>query len=276
MSRNKGFAVVPVLIIVALVAVAGLTWYSASKYYGKNQGSNSSTTSTDSNPDISNWKTYNYDYNGYGKISFKYPGDWTIEGKEFVTLIPPSSYGVKDRIDFGGRQFRCDLAGITKCLNAFGMPHTYSTNQNILSIFDQIVRSIQPIGASDLQITSPVVAQNWKPGTTHTITWKSKIPSSVKVVSLELLDGNLDGLDSLVWRADNVPDTGSYSITIPMGKNARGNEVTYGPYLLQIHAFGEPYPAYGGITTPGWGSPSGPIYIISDTGKPGFEPMPRG
>lgn len=116
---------------------------------------------------ISNWKTYNFNF--VKKLVIKYPPDWALKEETYlsaaeygrgktssvvgINLIPPyqgSSYS--DRIVFGGVQSggECDPTYegskyYTRCLESLVEMRTTSKNPKILVIFDQIAKNIKVV-----------------------------------------------------------------------------------------------------------------------------------
>ena len=84
-----------------------------------------------------------------------------------------------------------------------------------------------------IDITSPVAGNQWLGGGTYTVTWNGGLDNTV---SLMLVDKSLEssgGSVSKVWSTDGIPNTGTYSFSIPLNLNG-----TYRFYINDSRSYG--------------------------------------
>ncbi len=84
-----------------------------------------------------------------------------------------------------------------------------------------------------IDITSPVAGNQWLGGGTYTVTWNGGLDNTV---SLMLVDKSLEssgGSVSKVWSTDGIPNTGTYSFSVPSNLNG-----TYRFYINDSQSYG--------------------------------------
>ncbi|MBI2024004.1 hypothetical protein HYT00_01280 [Candidatus Giovannonibacteria bacterium] len=156
MPHNIEKAIIGVLIVIIL-AMGGYFIYvnRAQAPADENNSAQNAPTPTPSVNETAGWKTYQNKEFGF---EFKYPDDWKVEDMTYCTaanvcgsvgtILKPNAVNldpVKDRIEWGGRQFTCELAGkVTRCLSdEKEYMHTYSKNSEVLKIFDKIAETVK-------------------------------------------------------------------------------------------------------------------------------------
>jgi hypothetical protein len=187
-----------------------------------------------------NWLAYQWE-----TLLLRYPPDWTVKEMLYSTPPqqirgdPPSVIGLKlyaaagpatgdSSILIGGRQVDCVSLGdrgASRCLSISSGPlYTFSADAAILSVFDFLVGTIAyEHDDEDFPVLFPQAGQKLETNTTFVIRWDNRAPAEIETVRLFIVDiANAHREGGAILAEEAVPNTGSYTWTIPAAVASRG------------------------------------------------------
>jgi len=268
MNNKNGFALVPAVIIVAILLIGAGAYYFISMNKTAPAEENKTTEITKSAPD-SSWKTYTWSDPSFPDITFQYPPDWKLEdikepGWEGLRVKPEASKLSKDSIVIAWPRSSENECNQGKCLLiGTNQLSTFSRDEEILGVFNILAKNIE-VESNGIKIISPAKGETLEAGKAYTFKWKSD-EAITNRLNAEII-GEFIGLPSgPSWQ--NLPASGELQVTILKGQFPEGEEKEYGPYIFTIFApsGGNNFTFMGGNSYYGFSSP---FFIKSSTGMP--------
>lgn len=222
------------IIIVAVLVVAGLAVFLVVNYFPKQPGGE--------NKGQGLWQDFKWEI-----IKFKYPPDGQVdkvyyrtsaqevagEPEILVGLIiheKGTSSTTQDVILVGGVQANCQTMDAPRCSTYFNMPfYTYSTNPQVITVFEALLKTVgYDNPGSAFIINFPKREEELEVGLKYVIRWDIKPGSNIPAVRIIAFSTLEYWKEGLILAVDNVPNIGSYEWIVPASTQPAA------PYLIEI------------------------------------------